>query len=156
MDINATLFGQMITFAVFVWFTMKFIWPHITQAMSEREKKIADGIAAADKAQRELELAHTKAADHIRESKSQAAEIVDQANQRVNRMIDDAKEQARQEGEVIVASANQEIDNQRQKAVNELKSHTAELAITVAEKVLGKQIDKKTQASLVDEIISKV
>ena len=91
MNINLTLFGQMVTFAFFVWFCMKFVWPVIIEAMEERQKKIADGLDAADRAMRDLELAQNKATDQMKEAKQEAAGIVDQANKRANQIVDEAK-----------------------------------------------------------------
>lgn len=156
MEINITLLGQMITFGVFVWFTMKFIWPYITQAMSDREKKIADGLAAAEKGQRELEAAQHKATQEIRDAKTQAAEILEQANHRANRTVEESKEQARQEGETMIQLAKQEIAQQQQELQETLKSHAAELAIKTAEKLIQHQMDEKKQQKLIDQLISKV
>jgi F-type H+-transporting ATPase subunit b len=112
VNINLTLIGQIITFAIFVAFCMKFVWPHLLGAMQEREKKIADGLDAANRAARDLELAQKEAAGKLREAKEQAAEIIEQANKRANQIVDDAKETARTEGERIVAAAQGEIEQE--------------------------------------------
>src|SRR3989338_9394725 len=102
MNINATLGGQMLTFAVLIWVTMKYIWPPVIKAMEERQKKIAEGLAAAERGKHELELAHRKVAEQLRDAKTQAAEILEQAGHRANAMMDDAKEQARHEGARLI------------------------------------------------------
>ena len=112
MNINATLFGQMITFTIFVIFTMKFVWPHITKALSDRQKKIADGLAAAERGERSLELAQHKVADLLRDAKIKSSAMIDQANYRANHIIEDAKNLARDEGELMLALAAEEINQE--------------------------------------------
>ena len=104
MNINLTLFGQMVTFAIFVWFCMKFVWPVIITAMEERQQKIADGLDAADRAMRDLEAAQDKATDQMKEAKQEAAGIVDQANKRASQIVDEAKQQAITEGDRLKLS----------------------------------------------------
>ena len=99
MNINATLIGQAIAFAVFVWFCMQFVWPPVTAALAERQKKIADGLNAADKAQRDLESAHAQVGDELKAAKAQAVVLIDQANKRASQMVEEAKAQAAVEGE---------------------------------------------------------
>lgn len=156
MDLNATLLGQMITFAVFVWFTMKFVWPHIMKAIEDRRKVIADGLAAAERGQREVELAEHKVAEIIDHAKSQAAEIIDQANKRSNSIIEDGKQTARNEGERLIKLAHSEIDQERQQVKDSLLNEIAGLAITGAEKVLHQKLDEVNQRRLLDEIIDGV
>jgi len=155
MNINATLLGQLLTFAIFVWFTMRFIWPYITKAMAEREKKISDGLAAAEQGQRELEAAQHKATEKIRDAKIKAGEIIEQANQRANRTIEDAKEDARQEGDRMIHLAKQEIEQERHEAYQALKEQTVDMTINVSEKLLQQQMDHEKQQQLVKELIGK-
>jgi F-type H+-transporting ATPase subunit b len=121
MNINATLIGQIITFAIFVAFCMKFVWPHLLGAMAEREKKIADGLDAANRATRDLELAQQKAGDQLRESKEKAAEIIEQANKRANQIIEEAKDAAREEGSRLQAAAQAEIEQDVNRAKEGLR-----------------------------------
>ena len=104
MNINATLLGQAISFALFVWFCMKYVWPPLVNALAEREKKISDGLAAADRASKDLELAQKKAVEELKEAKAQAATLIEQANKRSAQIVDEAKETARQEGERLLPS----------------------------------------------------
>src|SRR5690554_6139944 len=107
-----TLIGQMISFALFVWFCMKFVWPPVTQAMRERQAKIAEGLDAANRAERDLELAQEKATSQMRESKEQAAEIIENANKRENQIIVEAKEAAKAEGAGLLAAAKAEVEKE--------------------------------------------
>lgn len=150
MNINLTLIGQIITFAIFVAFCMKFVWPHLLGAMQEREKKIADGLDAANRAARDLELAQKEAASKLREAKEKAAEIIEQANKRANQIVDEAKETARTEGERIVAAAQGEIEQEANRAKEALRKQVSELAVAGAAKILGKSVD----ASAHDELLN--
>lgn len=156
MDINATLLGQMITFAVFVWFTMKFIWPSIIKAMREREKKIADGLLAAERGQHELDLAQHKAAEQLRDAKIQAAEILEQASKRASHLIEEAKERAREEGEHLLSIARGDIEQEVQVARQQLRSEVAKLAVAGAEKILMRSVDAAAQRELVEQLIAEI
>ncbi len=152
MSINATLLGQMITFAVLVWFTMKFVWPMLTSAMEERTAKIADGLAAAEKGKQELELAEERAKDFMRESKGQAKEIVDAAQKRADDLIEDAKQKARVEGEKIVTAAKAQAEQEVQLAKERLQQEVGKLAIAGAEQILMREVN----ASAHKEILTKL
>jgi len=156
MEINATLLGQMITFAVFIWFTMKFIWPHILKAMQEREQRIADGLNAAERGHHELELAQHKASEQLRDAKIHAAEILEQASKRANQIVEEAKERAREEGERILTIARSDIDQEMQTARQKLMTEIADLAIASTEKILGRTIDAGVQHDLVDKLITEI
>lgn len=156
MNLNLTLVGQFITFALFVWFTMKFVWPHIIEAMEQRQDKIADGLAAAERGKRDLELAQHKAADMLRDAKLKAAEIVEQANKRGVRIVEDAKEDGRKTGERMIDMARDEISQEQISAREELQQEIASLAIATAEKILAKSIDESANNSMIDELISQV
>jgi F-type H+-transporting ATPase subunit b len=156
VNINLTLFGQMVTFAIFVWFCMKFVWPVIIEAMEERQQKIADGLDAADRAMRDLEAAQDKATDQMKEAKQEAAGIVDQANKRANQIVDDAKQQAITEGDRLKVAAEAEIEQEVNRAKEELRASVAGLAIAGAEKVLEASIDDKANRALVDNLASQL
>ena len=156
MNINLTLFGQMVTFAIFVWFCMKFVWPVIITAMEERQQKIADGLDAADRAMRDLEAAQDKATDQMKEAKQEAAGIVDQANKRASQIVDEAKQQAVTEGDRLKAAAEAQIEQEINRAKEELRASVAGLALAGAEKVLEASIDDKANRALVDNLASQL
>lgn len=156
MDINATLFGQLITFAILVWFTMKFVWPPITKAMHDREKKIADGLEAADRSQRELEMAEHKALTIIREAKQEANQIIERANLHSSQLIEEAKANAKQEGLRIVELAQGDIDREVTQAKQVLKAHLAQLAISGAEKIIQRNLDAKVHDDLLNELAAEI
>lgn len=136
MNINATLIGQLIAFAIFVAFCMKYVWPPIMQALEERKKKIADGLAAAERGRHEQELAEKRAQQVIHEAKDQASEIVSQAQRRGNEIVDEAKGTARTEGERILTSARAEIEQEANRARDELRAQVASVALAGAGKIL--------------------
>ncbi|MDE0746943.1 MAG: F0F1 ATP synthase subunit B [Porticoccaceae bacterium] len=156
MNINLTLFGQMVTFAIFVWFCMKFVWPVIIGAMEERQQKIADGLDAADRAMRDLEAAKSEATDQMKEAKQEAAGIVDQANKRANQIVDEAKVLAVAEGDRLKVAAEAEIEQEINRAKEELRSKVAGLAIAGAEKILEASIDDKANRALVDKLATQL
>lgn len=152
MNFNATLYGQMISFAIFVWFCAKYIWPIITKALDERQAKIADGLAAADKGQQALQHAEGKALEIVRESKEQSRDIINQAQQRHDEIVDQAKDDAREEGQRILDVAQTEIEQSRQQAKEKLRAEVSVLAIAAAEQVLMKEVNK----SVHEEVLSKM
>lgn len=156
MGINATLIGQMITFIVFILFTMKFVWPPIKQAMSEREKRIADGLASAERGQHELELAQKKAAEKIREAKEQANEIVERANRQGASIVDEAREEARQVAERERAAAEARIEQEVNQARTELRRQVADLAILGAARILEREVDAKAHRAMLDELAEQL
>ena len=156
MNINLTLFGQMVTFAIFVWFCMKFVWPVIFLAMEERQQKISEGLDAADRAERDLEVAQSKATDQMKEAKKEAASIVDQANKRASQIVDEAKQQAVAEGDRLKVAAEAEIEQEVNRAKEELRASVAGLALAGAEKVLEASIDDKANRVLVDDLASQL
>ena len=156
MSINLTLIIQMVVFAFFVWFCMKFIWPVIMEAMEERQKRISDGLDAADKAVRDLEAAKNQVSDQMKDAKQEAASIVDQANKRANQIVDEAKQQAIAEGERLKVAAQAEIGQEVNRAKEELRASVAGLALAGAEKVLEASIDDKANRALVDDLASKL
>lgn len=156
MNINLTLIGQMIAFAAFVLFCMKYVWPPILAAMSERAEKIADGLAAADRASHDLELAQKEAVDRLKEAKEEAAGIIDAANKRANQIVEEAKDTAREEGERLKEAAQAEIDQEMNRAREELRGQVATLALAGAEKVLGAEIDASRHSELVNKLASEL
>lgn len=156
MNINLTLIGQVIAFFGFVWFCMKFVWPPIIAAMQEREQKIADGLAAADRASHDLELAQEKALERLKEAKHEASGIVDMANKRANQIVEEAKLAAQVEAERVKASARAEIEQETNRARETLRSQVAALSLAGAEKVLGATIDHSAHADLVEKLAAEL
>ena len=156
MSMNLTLIGQTIAFAIFVWFCIKYVWPPISNALHERQKKIADGLDAASRATRDLELAQERAEQTLRESKEQASQILEQANKRSAQMIEEAREQARAEGERLVANARSEIEQEINRAKDELRAQVSHLAIVGAERVLEASVDEKAHRDLLDKLAAEL
>ena len=156
MDINATILGQSIAFAIFVYFCMKFVWPPIITAMRERTEKIANGLQAADKAEQDLELAKEKAVETLREAKQQAAALIEQANKRANQMVEEAKEQARAEGERLKAAAQSEVEQELNRAKEALRGQVATLSVAGAEKILGSAVDQGAHSAMLDKLASEL
>ncbi|WP_114416799.1 F0F1 ATP synthase subunit B [Marinospirillum perlucidum] len=156
MNMNLTLLGQSVAFAIFVWFCMKYVWPPIAEAMRERQKKIAEGLDSASRAQRDLELAQEKAAQTLREAKDQSAQILEQANKRATLTIEEAKEQARAEGQRLVEAAKAEIDQEINRAKDELRDQMSDLIIEGAEKILESSVDEKAHSELVDKLAKQL
>ena len=146
----------MVTFAFFVWFCMKYVWPVILQAMEERQKKIADGLDAADRALHDLEAAQSKASDQMKEAKQEAASIIDQANKRAAQIVEEAKQQAVAEGDRLKAAAQAEIEQEINRAKEELRASVAGLALAGAEKVLEASVDEKSNRALVDKLAAQL
>lgn len=148
MNINATLIGQAIWFALFIWITMKFVWPPLQKAMADRQAQIADGLAAAERGKHEQELAAKRSADALKESKAKAAEFVAQAEKRAQQIIEEAKGQAKIEADKVVAGAKAEIDQEVERAKQQLRERVAELAVAGAEKILRKEINATVHAEM--------
>ena len=140
MNINLTLIGQSITFAIFVWFCMKFIWPPIVAALDERKQKIADGLAAAERGAKEQELAEEKAVAVIKEAKEQARTIISQAEKRNAEIVDEAKGEAREEAERIIVAAKAEVEQEANRAREELRGKVIDLALAGASKILEREV----------------
>ncbi len=156
MNINLTLIGQSITFFVFVWFCYAYVWPPLVNALAERKKQIADGLAAAERGQHEQELAEKKAAEHLKEAKGQAAEILAQAQKRAAEIVDEAKEDARTEAERIKAGAEAEIEQEVNRAREQLRKEVVSLAIAGAEKVLKREVDAAAHTSALDDLAAQL
>lgn len=156
MNINLTLIGQTLAFACFVLFCMKYVWPPILGAMREREQKIADGLAAADRASHDLELAKEKAVERLKEAKEEAAGIVESANKRANQIVEEAKDAAVAEADRVKAAARAEIEQESNRAREVLRSEVAALTLAGAEKVLGAEIDRAAHNELVEKLASEL
>lgn len=156
MAINLTLLGQLIAFAIFTWFCMKFVWPPITAAMDARQKKIAEGLDAAGRAERDLKLAQEKAAEMLRETKQSAAEIIEKANKTANDIVEEAKQQARSESERLLEGAKAEIELEVNRVKEDLRNQVSVLAVAGAEKILGATVDAKAHNDLVEQLAKEL
>ncbi len=156
MNINLTLLGQMITFAIFVWFTMKFVWPPLKVALDERKKKIADGLASAEKADQALEVAQRNVKGIIQEAKDQAATIVEHANERAHKIDEAAKEDARVAAARIKEAAIAEMSNEKHRLKEELRREVAAIALAGAEKIIIKNIDPEANQKILDQLAAEV
>ena len=155
MNINLTLIGQMVAFLVFVAFCMRYVWPPIMAAMEERQQKIADGLAAADRASHDLELAQKEAVDRLAVAKKEAAGIVDSANKRAATLIDEAKAAAVVEADRVKELANAEVEREKAQAKEQLMAQVSALAISGAEKVLAAEIDADKHANLLKQLVEE-
>ena len=156
MNPNITLLGQMITFAILIWFTVKFIWPPLTKAIEERQQKIAEGLAAADNAQKNLAQADAKVAEELKAARAKANEIIEQAHQRANQLIDAAKADAVAEGNRQKALAEAEIEAAANRAKEDLRKQVSLLAVSGAEKLLKREINANDQKALIDELAAQL
>lgn len=156
MNINATLIGQSIVFIIFVWFCMKFVWPPIMHALDERRKKIADGLAAAERGQHEQQLAEKHAKDELKKAKSEAADIIAHAQKRASEIIEDSKDEARAEGEKLLHAAQAEIEQESQKAREELRKSVAELALAAAGQILMSEVDASKHNELLEKVSAEL
>ena len=156
MNINATLILQSIAMMIFVWFCMKFIWQPLLKAMDERRERIAEGLAASDKAEKELEAAKLTVEEQIREARDKAGEIVDQANQRHTQIVDQAKDDAVAERNRQVSAAEADIVQSANQAREELRSTVASLAVLGASQILEKEVDANTHRELLDKLIQEI
>ena len=156
MNINATLIGQSIAFFLFVWFVMKFVWPPLIAALDERKKTIADGLAAAERGQHEQELAEKKAAEYLKDAKEQASEVLSQAQKRASEIVEEAKDGAKEEAERILVAAHASIDQEVNRAKENLRQQVAGITVAGAEKVLKREIDEKAHADIVDDLIAQI
>jgi F-type H+-transporting ATPase subunit b len=153
MNINLTLLGQTIGFALFVVFCLKYVWPPLRDALHARQKKIADGLAAAERGENEEERARERAEETVREAKGQAAEIVDHAQKRANEIVEEAKASAQSEAERIKQAAQAEMDQEVTRAREHLRGQVVALALTGAERVLEREVDRDTHAAIVDDLV---
>ncbi len=152
MNINLTLIGQAISLFIFVWFCMKYIWPPIINALQEREKQVADGLAAAEAGQNKLVEADRRLSDLVNKGKEQAGEIIAQAQKRGDDILEEAKDTAKAEGERLIEAARSEIEQERMQTRDQLRQEVAALALVGAERILMREVDKNAH----DEIFARL
>jgi F-type H+-transporting ATPase subunit b len=148
VNINATLIGQAIWFGLFIWITMKFVWPPLQKAMADRQAQIAEGLSAAERGKHEQEIAAKRSAEALREAKGKAAELVAQAEKRAQQIVEEAKGNAKVEADKVVAGAKSEIEQEVERAKQQLRERVAELAVAGAEKILRKEINASVHADM--------
>ncbi|WP_340616762.1 F0F1 ATP synthase subunit B [Xenorhabdus entomophaga] len=156
MNINATILGQAIAFVLFVLFCMKYVWPPIMAAIEKRQKEIADGLASAERAKKNLDLAQANASDQLKKAKADAQVIIEQANKQKAQIIDDAKAEAELERNKIVAQAHAEIEAERKRTREELRKQVAMLAIAGAEKIIERSVDEAANSDIVDKLVAEL
>ncbi|MEE9492840.1 MAG: F0F1 ATP synthase subunit B [Gammaproteobacteria bacterium] len=156
MNFNATLIGQMITFFLFVWFCMKYVWPPIMTALTDRKEKIAEGLAAADRGKQEQQLAEKRALEKLHEAKQQAAEILTRAEKRATEIVEEAKVGAIEEGDRLKVAAQTEIDQEVNRAKESLRSQVVEIATAGASRILKKELDVKANDDLIKDLVSQI
>lgn len=156
MNINLTLLLEMVVFAIFVWFTMKFVWGPIVGVLDERKASIADGLAASEKGLKDQEMAAELAKQEIKKAKQEAAGIIAQAKSRDTQMIEEAKGKAVEEADRIMAGAQAEIDQEVNRAKDSLRTQVSELAVAGASKILGKEVDASAHKAALKELIAQI
>jgi F-type H+-transporting ATPase subunit b len=156
MNINATIIGQAIVFLILIWFSVKFIWPPLLKAIEDRQKKIADGLAAAERGQKELQHASGEASAIVHEARDKALKIVEQANRRSNEIIDEARTTAIAEGQRLVGDARQEVALEQSRARDALRKDVAHLAVAGASRLLEREVDAKTHADLIEKLAREI
>ena len=156
MNITVTLFGQIAAFVLLIWFVNKLLWGPLTNLLAERQKKIADGLAAAKKGKHELELSERRAKESLHEARSQAADILAQAEKRANEIVEEAKGNARNEGERLITAAHAEIEQEVNRAKEQLRGQVAAIAIAGASKILSREIDANAHNDLLKELATQI
>lgn len=156
MNINLTLFAQAATFAIFIWFTAKFVWPHLSRAIDARQKQVAEGLAAAERGKQELQQAAVRTDAMLTEARNKAQEILAQAERRASQIIEEAKTGAGEEASRIKAGAMAEIDQEVSRARETLRTQVAALAVAGAEQILRREVDQKTHADLLSSVQSQL
>ena len=156
MNINASLFAEMFAFGLFVWLTMKFVWPMLVNAMDEREKKIAEGLANADKARKELEQAGVQSAEVMRQARDKAAEIAKVANEQAAHILEEARKETHAERQRQVEAAKAEIQQELNRAKDALRAEVSKVALAAAERIIEREIDAKAHKALLDELAGQI
>ena len=156
MNITVTLFGQIAAFVLLIWFVNKVLWGPLNNLLAERQKKIADGLAAAEKGKHELELSEKRAKEAMHEAKTQAAEILAHAEKRANEIVEEAKNNARNEGERIITAAHAEIEQEVNRAKEQLRGQVAAIAISGASKILSREIDANAHNDLLKDLATQI
>ncbi len=152
MNINLTLIGQSIAFAVFVWFCLKFVWPPIIKALNERKTRIAEGLAAADEGLRAKEKAEEEVEERLKEAREQAKDIIANAKKQAEGVVEEARNDARSESERILKAARAEIDQQINQAREELRKEVVKIALNGAEQVLMREVDSKAHSETLEKL----
>jgi F-type H+-transporting ATPase subunit b len=156
MDINATLLGQVLVFVILIWFSAKFIWPPLVKAVEDRQKKIAEGLAAAERGQTELQSAHGEAQSIVAGAREQAKKIVDQAHKREVEIVEEARSTAVEEGKRIIEGSRQDAQQEKARARDELRKDVATLAVAGASRLLQREIDPKAHADLIEQLAREI
>lgn len=156
MDINLSLFAQAAVFALFILFTAKFVWPPLMKAIEERQAKIADGLAAAEKGARSLQDASAKSEEALKQARGQAQEILAAANKQAAQLVEQSKTTAKTEGERIVNAAREEVQREVNQAKEQLRKQVGELAVMGAAKILKREIDAKAHADVINDLAARV
>lgn len=156
MNITVTLFAQMAAFIMLIWFVNKVLWGPMSAMMAARQKRIADGLAEAERGKHEMELAEKRAAEVLREAKDKAAEIVAQGEKRGSEIIEEAKGQAKVEHDRIVAAANAEVEQEVFRAKEQLRTEVSAIALAGAAKILGREIDAKAHNDLLEKLVAEI
>ena len=156
MNITMTLLAQVVAFTIMIWLVNKYMWGPINEVLDKRRQKIADGLAAAEKGQQEQEAARQQIDDEIKQAKTQAAEIITQAQKRANEIVEEAKGAATDEAGRVKAAATAEIEQETSRAREDLRKQVSELAVSGAEKILGKEVDAKAHAKALDELAAQI
>ncbi len=156
MNFNLTLLGQSLAFILFVWFCMRYVWPPVIQTLRERQSQIAAGLEAAERGKRELEQAHARAEEELQQARQQAAEIVERANRRAEKIVEEARVRGQEEGQRQKAAATAEIEQERNRAREELRSRLGTLAVQGAEKILRRSVDANAHREVVEQLVTEL
>lgn len=156
MNINLTLIGQALAFAMFVAFCMKFVWPPLIAAISDRQRKIADGVNAAERAKADLANAQAQVKQELDAAKAQAAQLIEQANRRAAQLVEEARTQAAAEGERIRQQSREAVDQEINQAREQLRGQVAALAVAGAEKILKAQVDEQAHAAMLNQLAAEL
>jgi F-type H+-transporting ATPase subunit b len=156
MNITVTLFGQIAAFVLLIWFVNKVLWGPLTQLLAERQKRIADGLAAAEKGKHELELSEKRAKETLHETKTKVAELLAQSEKRASEIVEEAKANARAEGERLLAAAKAEIEQETNRAREQLRAQVATLAAAGAGKILKREVDQQAHNDLLKDLVSQI
>jgi F-type H+-transporting ATPase subunit b len=156
VNINASLFAEMFAFGLFVWATMKFVWPLLTKAMADREKTIADGLAAGERGKQELIQAHEQAGVVLRQARDKASEAVNTANQQASHILEEARKESQAERQRQVEAAKAEIQQELNRAKTALRAEVAGVAVAAAERIIEREIDPKAHKALLDELAGQI
>ncbi|MBU6421378.1 MAG: F0F1 ATP synthase subunit B [Gammaproteobacteria bacterium] len=156
MNINVSLIGEAIVFGLFIWLTMKFIWPYVTKAMDERANKIAEGLAAGERGRKDLENAQVKATEILHAARDKGAEVVEVANQQAARVLEEARKESQAERQRQVEAARAEIQQELSRAKDALRAEVANIAVAAAGKIVEREIDPKAHKALLDELAQQI